>query len=411
MLYLLFIGQNKQICKLSSFYIIFKYFFNSNITMEIEIKEKPKGKQIKEIQEIEYCLKTPYIDGILQLIELNKDGLTLKEIYKILNKTNTKLEQRTLKKLLNTGLIKKNYSIKEPTLTEKIIIKEKTRPVTEINIIKGELNKRHAFVRSKNPIELLFEKYIQLAEEENNQYAKKLLEELKIDISTRWDNAIKEFDFNTDYISTNIEEATRINETTIKTINENIKNETEPEKKEAGLNIINSLNTAQEIMKNKYIEELNKKQEYRQKLILLFRYTIEKKPKEPYFFHSHINYITLILERIIIEEFITHFTKYYYYTNTKQNPNVNKTKIEIIKALIERLNPEKPISKLYNQNNLFNEITSRLINLENSVRLQISQENWFNIKDPKELQKIEQEIDKNFYKNQKLIKERKEIYE
>jgi len=365
--------------------------------MKINIKQDQKNDTKYELEKIIYCLKTPHIDGILQLIELNNDGLTQNEIFKILNRKGTHLEQDTLKILTTIGLIKKNYSNKEPTPTEKIIIKENVK-TQEIKILKGEKGKRHAYIRTKNPIELLFEKLIQLSIEEKDDYSQNIFEELKKDISARWDIAIKEFDFNTDYINISIEEAKRVNELTIKTINEGLSKETDQQKIEIGLNLIKSLNKLKQQEEERYKNEIIKKQRYRQELIFSFRDAITKQPKQPFYFHSHTDYITLILQRIILEEYSSHFSKFYYYVNTKQNPNIDKRRIEIIKKLVEDLNPKTQNTQ--KELSLFEEMTERLINLENSVRLEITKQNIIKEKNPKVLKELEQEIDKTFFTEQ-----------
>jgi hypothetical protein len=337
---------------------------------------------------LEQCLRTPYINGILQLIELNKDGLTQKEIFKLLNKQGDKAIQEAITILKQKGLIKNNYNKGEPEPTEEIVLIEKLSPKHTIEIKKGKLKKRHALIIAQNPIEALFNKYIKMAKETEDPHAKKVLEDLKKEIVMLWTAQLNQFDFNKEYITLNFEEMKTHSEQFILNLTKQL-NEKDQKKVIAIKKIINNLNNHLNISKERYEKEVIEKKELQQGLILLLRETITKQPSN-YYFHSHIDYIVLILQRLLLEDIRKHDQRFYFYVQNKQNPNIDKRRIELIKQFAQHLNPN------IIQNSLFQDLTERLVNLENSIYLEIYNQI---MKDPEKTIEEKEKLDKETYNN------------
>lgn len=344
-----------------------------------------------KFKELENCLRTPYIDGIIQLIELNKEGLTRKEIIKILDKKGDKLTQNTINYLLETGIIKKNYNTEAPIITNEIILIEKLKPTHTIEIVKGDQKKRHAFIIAQNPITLLFNEYIKLAKIQQDKEGEQTLEELKKEIAQRWEEGIKIYDFNTEYSYTDYNSFKEITQKQIEKINTSIQNEKDLQKKQLQEDhkqkLLIEMNNCLTDRKQNYEREVKEKKAYIQGLILLLREKITKTPKKEIYFHSHIDYIILQLQRLLLEDICSYYSKIDYYVYKKENPKISKQRIELIKKFAEYLD-----QKMF-YNSLFEDLTSRLINFENLIALQITQQNLKIAKTPEEFHKLEKETD------------------
>jgi len=284
------------------------------------------------------CLDNIRISRVLQLIELFPDGLLQRDIFSLLDAPKDKGIMQALKELEHHGFIRKENKMRKPieAVNDETRIKGK-RIIKDITY--GLETKRDRYFSTGNPIRKLFDKLLEEVEtEEQNKYFSLIAR----DISTRWQMINASYSFNTKYIS--------------------------PQGEENDKQILYNLNKAAELYEGEQLEQARKDRDQIIQDYLKLRQdeTEYKKEKQMeqinglrFKTQTHVDYITLQLQRILVEMFIHLYTNYYHIKETK----IDKQLINTIEQVLYAIKPE------LEQVAMIHEITDRIKNFENLLKL------------------------------------------
>lgn len=284
------------------------------------------------------CLTNIRISRVLQLIELFPNGLIQRDIFSLLDAPRDKGIMQALKELEHHGFIKRE--IKSQPSIEAINGETKVKGRQILADIKYGLDaKRERYIIQGNPIEKMFDN---LLEEEPSLKTNKNFLLIKKDISNRWKMMTTSYSFNSKYLTKNSEETYKQTIENLSKASELYKGELLEQARKDRDKIIEDLKKLKEeeteIKKQKQIELLN-----------ALRLKTE----------THIDYVTLQLQRILIEIFFHLYTNFY---NIKEI-NIDKQLIETIEQLLYSIEPS--LEKVA----MIDEVTTRIKNFKSLIQL------------------------------------------
>ena len=268
------------------------------------------------------------------------DGLLQRDIFSLLDAPRDKGIMQALKELEYHGFIKRE--IKFGKTVEAINTEHKVKGKRLIQDVKfGLETKRERYFVTGNPIQKLFEKIVELAE---NDTQKKYFEMLKNDISTRWKMIMFSYSFRNKYTLPSTEDA-------IKQIIKNIEKaaelyagkELEKARKDRDKLISDFKKLREDESKYKKEKQLNQINGYRLKV------------------ETHVDYVSLQLQRILIEFFITLYTN----INKLQKSEIPPELINTIELLLFEIDPK--LKKVA----MIDEVTGRIQNFNGLIEMMI----------------------------------------
>ena len=284
------------------------------------------------------CLDNVRISRVLQLLEMFPDGLLQRDIFSLLDAPRDKGIMQALKELEYHGFIKRE--IKFGRTVEAINTEHKVKGKRLIKDIKfGLETKRERYFVTGNPIQKLFERIVELAE---NDTQKKYFEMLKNDISTRWKMIMFSYSFRNKY--------------------------TLPSTEDTNKQIIENIEKAAELYEGK---ELEKARKDRDKIISDFKQLREdeseyKREKQMHQINgyrlkveTHVDYVSLQLQRILIEFFITLYTNFHKLIKSE----IPQELINTIELLLFEIDPK--LKKVA----MIDEVTGRIQNFNNLIEI------------------------------------------
>ena len=283
------------------------------------------------------CLDNVRISRVLQLIEMFPDGLQQRDIFSLLDAPRDKGIMQALKELEYHGFIRKEIELGRTV--EAINTDYKVKGKYLIKDVKfGLETKRERYFVNGNPIQKLFEKILEFAE---NEKQKNYFELISKDISSRWKYMMISYSFNNKYFLPNQEQNTN--------------------------EVIESIKKATELYKGK---ELEKAKQDRDKIIADYKQlradeTEYKKKRQMRHINglrlkveTHLEYITLQLQRMLIEVFITLYSKH---LPKMKKSNFDKDLLKTIELLLFEINPK--LEKVA----MIDEVTNRIQNFNNLI--------------------------------------------
>lgn len=284
------------------------------------------------------CLNNIRVSRVLQLIELFPDGLIQRDIFSILDAPRDKGIMQALIELEYHGFIKREIKSKPSIQAIDSVTEIKGRKML-IDIKYGLDTKRERYIIQGNPIEKMFDK---LLEEEPSLKTNKNFLLIKKDISNRWKMMTTSYSFNSKYLTKNSEETYKQTTENLNKASELYKGEQLEQARKDRDKIIEDLKRLKE-------EETEIKKQKQIELINGLRLKTE----------THIDYVTLQLQRILIEMFI------YLYANLYQvkETNIDTRLIETIEQLLYAIEPS--LQKVA----MIDEVTTRIKNFKNLIEM------------------------------------------
>jgi len=284
------------------------------------------------------CLNNIRVSRVLQLIELFPDGLIQRDIFSILDAPRDKGIMQALIELEYHGFIKREIKSKPSIQAIDSVTEIKGRKML-IDIKYGLDTKRERYIIQGNPIEKMFDK---LLEEEPLLKTNKNFLLIKKDISNRWKMMTTSYSFNSKYLTKNSEETYKQTTENLNKASELYKGEQLEQARKDRDKIIEDLKRLKE-------EETEIKKQKQIELINGLRLKTE----------THIDYVTLQLQRILIEMFI------YLYANLYQvkETNIDTRLIETIEQLLYAIEPS--LQKVA----MIDEVTTRIKNFKNLIEM------------------------------------------
>ncbi len=306
----------------------------------------------KELEDLANCLGTPKTSRVLQLIELSNNGLLMQDLFSLLNAPKDKGTQDALKLLQESGLIEKRKGTNVKTIRATWQQERNKLPaLIEINIDAG-LRFGSRFFCKQNPVALFFEKIINkngLSKEQ--QALSPCLDAIGKEIAARWEWQKLAVDFNTELLPAFAQNFESIG-------------------KELGNASLNKILIAKkgaaeglEMLNQKTIEVMEEMKKEKKAGRLAFVASL----KEEKTLSTHLDYVSHMLQRLLVEEFIQHYTRFYEYVAKEQAPAIDLDKINFIVSLLQEV--ESRLSK----NALVFEIVSRLQNFNNLLSVAMEQ--------------------------------------
>lgn len=285
------------------------------------------------------CLTNPRISRVLHLLELFPQGLFQRDFFSLLDADRDKGIRQALRELKYNGFIISGKAVGRPINA----INSKTncagnRPAFE-GIEYGLEMKRERYVINGCPMEKLFDS---LLKECQNDEERRVLDELKAEIVTRWRFNILAVDFLNELSmppNDQLEKAVQENMSEVEKFIESSKN-FELQAKFA--KIKEGSNELRQLLKNGKIN--------------MQRQNIESL-RSKYF--TYIDYICLQLQRILLEIFIENYSRIYFMDKAQ----IDKAKIKIMQKMLYEIKPK------IRHTTIIPEIIERLENFEGLLEI------------------------------------------